>query len=249
MNKFYLRFFVLSAALCPLLLCAMDASIVSPEKAVPPSDIERPIAFPLHRAIAQGFITESRLLVDHNSPLELRDADGHTPLQVVFNSHLNSHTRIVLASILIEAGASMEVLDAEKSPLLFSLIKKVNLDGVRLLLGYGVNLRSTNFQGRMPLIYADEKVNTSENPKTEEISDLIAQYLDGKRKPEFAHLIQTQAERARLCAAAHQSVLAALRQQREVLEEQMRLRQAEAEHLAMLEKSLHSSVDESESKN
>lgn len=191
------------------------------------------VAFPLHKAVAQGFFEEVKLLACHGAPLELRDDNGHTPLQVVFLSGIARTRKNMIASALIEAGANMEVLDEEKSPLLFTLIKKVDLESVALLLKYGVNVQtSRDAKDRLPLIYADLKVKDSENRRTDAISQLIQEYVDG-RAPEYAALIQTQEEKTRLNVASHQAVLAALRQQREKLEEQMRLRELEKNNLEL----------------
>lgn len=215
MNKSILKIACIALSLQSNLLMAMDAGVHNGAK------------FPLHKAVAQGDTEVVRLLVDNRAPLELRNEAGLTPLQVAFQSKLPLAGRIALVSTLVESDANMEVLDTEKSPLVFSLIKKVDLEGVKLLLGYGVSLYSTDSNGRTPLIYSDLKVKVSQNPKTEEIADLIEEYVDGKRKPTFAYLIQTQEQRAQLITDSRQSVLNALAEIRKELEEKIALRERE----------------------
>lgn len=212
---------------------AMDSGSGSQVNAALSTETMNTVLFPLHKAVAQGFIGEVRLLVNNNAALELRDDAGLTPLEVAFQAGLALPIRTAIASVLIEAGADMEVLDDEKSPLIFSLIKKVDFDGVALLLGYGASLASSDLSQRSPLAYALHKVEVSQNPNAKKIVALIQEYIHGK-VPKYAKEIQTQAERVRLNVLSHQSVLEALKQQRALLREKVRTRKKELEYLQVV---------------
>ncbi len=193
--------------------------------------------FPLHQAILKGDTSTVKSLVDHKAPVNLRDDSELTPLQLTFQTKLPTATRIVIASTLIEAGADMEALDAEKVPLLLFLIKKVDLFGVALLLGYGASLSCTDVLNRTPLAYAHYKVQKSENPHAGEIAKLVQAYVDG-RTPIYAARKVTQQEREALIAASRKSALEAQKHEQQKLEHALYMQKLEFFYLQLEQKCL-----------
>lgn len=193
--------------------------------------------FPLHQAIMQRRIDRIKSLIAHKAPVNLRDETERTPLQLAFQATLPRAIQIEIASSLIEAEADMEVLDAQKIPLLLYLIKKVNLQGVGLLLGYGASLVCTDVDNRTPLTYAEYKVTKSKNPKAAEILTLVREYVNG-RVPMYAAKIVTQQERDALIAASQESARAARKHEREKLEHDLYMKQNELAYLEVTQQCL-----------
>ncbi|MGE0010315.1 MAG: ankyrin repeat domain-containing protein [Candidatus Babeliales bacterium] len=142
---------------------------------------------PLHVAVAQGLVDKVQYILSlRTSALEEPDFENQTPLQVAFNKHLPSKDKLVIAHALIEAGANMEVTNAEGVPLIFDVVNRVDLAGVELLLGHGANCRSVNLQNHTLLEFAQAKIGKTEKPEVaQRIYDVIKEYVEGKRLPSF----------------------------------------------------------------
>lgn len=224
-NKF-LSIGILLATLQVMCIHAMETDVTAQEA-----------PFPLHQAILQGRIDRVKFLLAQKVPVNLRDQTERTPLQLVFQATLPSAIRIEIASSLIEAEADMEVLDARKVPLLLYLIKKVNLQGVGLLLGYGASVRCTDLDNRTPLTYAEYKVGKSKNPKAVEILKLVREYVDG-RTPTYATKIVPQRERDALIAASQKSARAVRKTEREKLRHDLYMKENELAYLEITQKCL-----------
>ncbi len=139
---------------------------------------------PLHAAVAKGLMEPVTFLLGRKPNLEARDFKERTPLQVVFDEHLPSKVKAVIADALIKAGANMEVVDTDGNPLIFDVINKVDLVGVELLLGHGANCRSTNLQNHTVLEFAQEKISKTEKKEAAtHIYEVVKEYVEGKRLP------------------------------------------------------------------
>jgi len=111
-------------------------------------------ATPLFYAVQFGKMNVIDLLIERHAQVDLADASGNTPLMIasVGNAYLPNNTPMVEA--LLNAGATVDLLDARGRSALHRASAEPKPDAVRLLLEHHAkpNLRATD--GSTPLIQA-----------------------------------------------------------------------------------------------
>jgi len=107
---------------------------------------------PLHRAVQNGHVDVVKILIENGADIEARYAVkygvGTTPLHFAIDAESN---RIEVMSLLLNAGASVNVVDSFGSPLLYSAIHVGHLDAVELLIKHGADINFRDQVGGTPL--------------------------------------------------------------------------------------------------
>ena len=78
---------------------------------------------PLHNAVQMWDIDSVEILLEKGADLNIRDQNGNTPLAVILHEGDGANEEIVLARMLLEAGAEPDMTDKEKLEGLSSKIK------------------------------------------------------------------------------------------------------------------------------
>lgn len=136
---------------------------------------------PLHAAVAKGLVEPVTFLLGRKPDLEVRDFKQRTPLQLAFESDLSSDVKAKIVNALVAAGADVNVCDPNNTPLIFQVIKKVDLTGVQLLLYHGVDIHKEDWKYGSMLKYAQQKVESTNNPEiAQKILALVTEYAEKK---------------------------------------------------------------------
>ena len=69
---------------------------------------------PLHNAVQMWDIDSVEILLEKGADLNIRDQNGNTPLAVILHEGDGANEEIVLARMLLEAGAEPDMTDKEK---------------------------------------------------------------------------------------------------------------------------------------
>jgi len=103
---------------------------------------------PLHRAVQNGHVDVAKILIEYGADIEARYAVrygvGATPLHFAISAKSN---RKEVMSLLLSAGASVNVVDNMGSPLLYSAIHVGHSDAVELLIKHGADVNFKNKVG------------------------------------------------------------------------------------------------------
>jgi len=103
---------------------------------------------PLHRAVQNGHVDVAKILIEYGADIEARYAVrygvGATPLHFAISAKSN---RKEVMSLLLSAGASVNVVDSFGSPLLYSAIHVGHSDAVELLIKHGADVNFKNKVG------------------------------------------------------------------------------------------------------
>jgi ankyrin repeat protein len=92
---------------------------------------------PLHRAVQNGHVDVAKILIKYGADIEARYDTGSTPLYFAIDAKSN---RKEVMSLLLSAGASVNVVDSFGSPPLGSAIHVGHSDAVELLIKHGADV-------------------------------------------------------------------------------------------------------------
>lgn len=111
---------------------------------------------PLHSAVTDGCCAGVREIVRLGADVNIQDIDGVTALMACANSYTNKtvHNSAEKAKILLDVGASVDVVDREGATALHIAAKAGNLPVVQTLLNAGVELSGRTKEGMTALMWA-----------------------------------------------------------------------------------------------
>ena len=133
--------------------------------------------FPMFAALSKKHIRVAEFLLEHGGRVDIRGADGLTPLQKSFDPDWCVREEITyMVSFLLRHGADVNVRGSGLFTPLHTAIWSAIFEVVRLLLESGADVNSRDYKGRTPLLYVDKMGFLEDEVQVRDMTHLLLEH-------------------------------------------------------------------------